>query len=149
MLITTYQNPSVLKSLKEHFRDIQEQSYLALAERGWGLSSEQLELAEEIIQDLKSGKRNIVYLVQGGPGSGKTLLAIHLLLSSLNQELQTILAYRNNRLINSIRDIFNSIQRGLSDPIKFYSVGPRAGYKGVAEKNFNGPYLDLVIYDEA
>lgn len=143
------QSNKLFDAIKKHFEKIKKQSYFTLAENGWGLSSEQLELIEEIINDLKLGKNNIVYLVQGAPGSGKTLVAIHLLLSALTQNYQTILAYRNNRLINSIRDIFNSIERGLSSPIKFYSIGPRAGFKGVAEKNFNGPYLDIVIYDEA
>ncbi len=143
------QSKKLFDAIKKHFTDIQKQSYLALAKNGWGLSSEQLELVDEITQDLKSGKSNTVYLIQGSPGSGKTLLAIHLLLSSLKHGFQSILAYRNNRLINSIRDIFDSIERGLSNPIKFYSVGPKAGFRGVAEKNFNGSILDFVIYDEA
>ena len=143
------QSKRLFDAIKEHFEELKNQSYLALAENGWGLSSEQLILIQEIIQDLESGKKGIVYLIQGAPGSGKTLVAIHLLLASMKKHYQAILAYRNNRLINSIRDIFNSIKRGLSAPIKFYSVGPRSGFKGVAEKNFNGPYFDIVIYDEA
>ncbi len=120
-------------AIKKHFEEIKNQSYLTLAER-WGLSIEQLKLIEEIVNDLKSGKEGIVYLIQGVPGSGKTLVAIHLMLSSLAKGYQTLLSYRNNRLINSIRNIFDSIKRGLSNPIKFYSVGPRANYIGVAEK---------------
>jgi len=144
-----FQTKKLFEAIKEHFDDIQKQSYLALAESGWGLSNEQLELIEEIIEDLKTGKRDLVYLVQGGPGSGKTLIAIHLLLASLSNGFQTILAYRNNRLINSIRTIFDSIHRGLSNPIKFYSVGVKRGFSGVAERNFKAPKFDLVIYDEA
>ena len=143
------QTKKLFDAVKEHIEDLKKQSYLALAENGWGLSSEQLMLIQEIIQDLESGKKDVVYLIQGAPGSGKTLVAIHLLLSAMTKHYQTILAYRNNRLINSIREIFNSIERGISTPIKFYSVGPKAGFRGVAEKNFNGPFLDLVIYDEA
>lgn len=143
------QSKRLFDAIKEHFEELKNQSYLALAENGWGLSSEQLMLIQEIIQDLESDKKDIVYLIQGAPGSGKTLVAIHLLLSSMTKKYQTILAYRNNRLINSIRDIFNSIKRGLSAPIKFYSVGTRYGFRGVAEKSFNGPYFDIVIYDEA
>ena len=143
------QSNSLFYAIKKHFEKIRKQSYLTLAENGWGLSSEQLELIEEIVKDLKSGKNNMVYLIQGAPGSGKTLVAIHLLLSTLAQGYQTILAYRNNRLINSIRDVFNTIERGLSNPIKFYSMGPKAGFRGIAERSFNGPYLDIVIYDEA
>jgi len=143
------QSNKLFDAIKKHFEEIKNQSYITLAENGWGLSTEQLELIDEIVEDLKSGKNNIVYLIQGAPGSGKTLVAIHLLLSSLAQGYQTVLAYRNNRLINSIRNIFNSIEVGLSNPIKFYSMGPKAGFKGVAEKKFNGPNLDIVIYDEA
>ena len=141
------QSKKLFDAIKRHFKDIQKQSYLTLAENGWGLSSEQLELIEEIIKKLKSNENNIVYLVQGAPGSGKTLVAIHLLLSALAQGHQTLLAYRNNRLIYSIRDIFNSIKYGLSNPIKFYSTGrPRS--PGVAEANFDG-FFEIVIYDEA
>ncbi len=143
------QSKKLFGAIRQHYVQIQQQSYLTLAEDGWGLSSEQIALVEEILRDFKEKDEKIVYLVQGAPGSGKTLVAIHLLLSSLNKKHQTILAYRNNRLINSIRNIFDSIERGLSNPIKFYSMGPRANFKGVAEKNFNGPVLDLVIFDEA
>ncbi len=143
------QSKKLFDAIKDHFDEIKTQSYLTLAENGWGLSTEQLELIEEIISDFKQNRSNVAYLIQGAPGSGKTLVAIHLLLSTLAEEYQVILAYRNNRLINSIRNIFDSIERGLSNPIKFYSVGPRAGFSGVAEKNFQGPLFDLVIYDEA
>jgi hypothetical protein len=88
-------------------------------------------------------------LIQGAPGSGKTLLAIHLLINSLRLNKRTLLGYRNNRLINSLRNIFNNIQPGLDSAIKFYSVGPRIGSNGIAEKNFKSTPLDLVIYDEA
>jgi DUF2075 family protein len=142
------QSKKLFDAIKKHFKEIKTQSYLTLAENGWGLSTEQIELIEEIISDLKN-KNKVAYFIQGSPGSGKTLVAIHLLLSTLTKEYQVVLAYRNNRLINSIRNIFDSIERGLSNPIKFYSVGPRAGFRGVAEPNFQGPSLDLVIYDEA
>jgi|Deesub1362B_J571_1020462.scaffolds.fasta_scaffold02165_4 hypothetical protein len=145
---TYIQNKQLFDSIKNHFEEIKQRSYETLAQNGWGLSEEQLKLIEEIIADLRNGKKDIIYLVQGAPGSGKTLVAIHLMLSALSLKYQTILAYRNNRLINSIREIFDSIQRGLSNPIKFYSVGPRARFRGVAEQNFNGSF-DLVIYDEA
>jgi len=143
------QSKRLFTAIKKHFTDIQKQSHYALAEKGWGLSAEQLQVVGKIIQDVQSGKRDVVYLVQGAPGSGKTLLAIHLLLTSLHRGYQSVLTYRNNRLINSIREVFNSVKQGLSDPIKFYSVGPNGGYTGLAEENYKGPYLDLVIYDEA
>ncbi len=143
------QSKKLFDAIKQHFEEIQKQSYLTLAENGWGLSLEQLELINEIMMDVKNNAKDIVYLVQGAPGSGKTLVAIHLLLNSFSNNYETILAYRNNRLINSIKSIFDSIGHGLSDPIKFYSVGPKGNYKGIAEKNFEGGKFDIVIYDEA
>lgn len=143
------QSKKLFDAIKEHYREIKEQSYLTLAENGWGLSQEQLELIQEVIKDLVNSRDNIVYLIQGAPGSGKTLVAIHLLLAGLQNNYQTLLAYRNNRLINSIRNIFDTIEPGLSNPIKFYSVGPRANFTGVAEKNFRGEMMDIIIFDEA
>jgi DUF2075 family protein len=52
-------------------------------------------------------------------------------------------------LINSIKSIFDNVENGLSAAIKFYSVGPNANFSGVAERNFRGGELDIVIYDEA
>ena len=73
------------------------------------------------------------------------MVATHLLLNALKNNYKTILCYRNYRLINSLREIFNSIKPGLSSVIKFYSTG--RGF-GVAEDKFKG-YFDLVVYDEA
>jgi len=143
------QSKRLFDAIREHFDEIRNKSYLTLAENGWALSSEQLELIEEVIHDLKQNKSGITYLIQGAPGSGKTLVAINLLLYALKEGYQTILTYRNNRLIHSIRKIFDSVEKGISDSIEFYSVGSKAGFWGVAEKNFRGSSLDLVIYDEA
>ena len=143
------QSKKLFDAIKEHFNEIKTKAYLTLAENGWGLSLEQLKLIEEVISDLKQNRSNIAYFIQGAPGSGKTLVAINLLLHALEEEYQSILTYRNNRLINSIKKIFDSVEQALSNTIKFYSVGPKAGFRGVAEKNFKGPLFDLVIYDEA
>ena len=145
------QSKKLFDAIKEHFNEIKTKSYLTLAKNGWGLSLEQLKLIEEVISDLKQGRSNIAYFIQGAPGSGKTLVAINLLLRALAEEYQSVLTYRNNRLINSIRKIFDSVEQALSDTIKFYSVGSRANFRGVAEKNFEDQdfLFDLVIYDEA
>jgi DUF2075 family protein len=144
-LNATYsQNKNLFEAIKRYYNEISSKSHKVLAEDGFGLSESQIKLLYEILDDLES-KRKIVYLINGKPGSGKTLVAIHLLLNALKNNYRAILCYRNNRLINSLREIFNSIKPGLSSVIKFYSTG--RGF-GVAEDKFKG-YFDLVIYDEA
>lgn len=146
------QSQKLFDTIAKHFHKIKHQSYLALADEGFALSEEQLKLINEILNDLNDLKlhdKDIVYLIQGSPGSGKTLVAINLLLSALSKGCKAVLAYRNNRLINSIRSVFDSVEKGLSSTIKFYSVGPRGEFTGIAEKNYKGPKLDIVIYDEA
>ncbi len=145
---TYTQNKTLFDAIKTHYNDIVKQSVLTLAQSGWGLSSKQAQIVDEIIQNLKQGQKDIIYLIQGRPGSGKTLVAIHLLLNALANEFKAILGYRNNRLIYSIRNVFDQVQKGISDQIKFYSVGPRAGFRGIAEPNFPHTF-DLVIFDEA
>jgi len=138
----------LFEAVKEHFKEIEERGYLALAGKGWGLSAEQLELVEEVLSKLKKGEEGVVYLVRGAPGSGKTLVAFNLFLSALARGHKTVLTYRNNRLIHSIREVFDSVKPGLGKSIMFYAVGKKRGFKGVAEKGFRG-FFDLVIYDEA
>jgi len=161
------QNKKLFQSIKEHMDEILKRSHHALAESGWGLSEEQLNLVDEILEDVRSGNRDVVYLVQGAPGSGKTLVAIHLLLGALSHHHSALLGYRNNRLLNSIRDVFEKSRPGLSSPVKFYSTGYQKN-PGIAEPGFDeerekielarkmelktemsDPYFDLVIYDEA
>ena len=143
------QSNKLFNSIKKHFVEIKEQSHTLLARNGWGLFPEQQEIVDSVLNDLKNGEKDIVYLVKGIAGSGKTLVAIHLLLSSLTNGYQSVLAYRNNRLVYSLREIFDSVEKGYSSMIKFYSTGKNANFRGVAEKNFKNRDLCLVIYDEA
>ncbi len=140
------QSKKLFEAVREHFSEIWKESYTTLADRGYGLSIEQLQIVKEILGDLDKGRR-IVYLVKGAPGSGKTLVAIHLLLSSLYRNKQSVLTYRNNRLLNSLRKVFNKNREGLDVPIRFYSTGQKSN-PGIAEPGFEG-FFDLVIYDEA
>ncbi|MDG6923876.1 MAG: DUF2075 domain-containing protein [Nitrososphaerota archaeon] len=143
---TYMQSKKLFEAIREHFEEIRKASYEALAEKGYGLSNEQLDVVDQILADLESGNK-VVYLVRGGPGSGKTLLAIHLLLSSLAKGKSSVLTYRNNRLLNSLRKVLDKRKEGLDVPIKFYSTG-KPFNPGIAEKKFEG-FFDLVIYDEA
>lgn len=118
----------------------------ALASEGYGLFSEQLEPYEGIIEDLRKGMPGN-YVIHGGPGSGKTLMAINLLLRSETLEKQSVLAYRNNRMVESLRKMLDGISPGLSTLVKYYSTG-RPGNPGVADDGFSVKY-HIAIFDEA
>ena len=140
------QNKNLFDAVREYYNDIRNGAMNALATEGYGLYSEQLEPYEGIIDDLRNGiSRN--YVIHGGPGSGKTLMAINLLLRSETMEKQSVLAYRNNRMVESLRRMLDGINPGLSTLIKYYSTG-RPGNPGVADDGFNIKY-HIAIFDEA
>ena len=140
------QNKNLFDAVREYYNDIRDGAMNALATEGYGLYSEQLEPYEGIIDDLRNGiSRN--YVIHGGPGSGKTLIAINLLLRSETLEKQSVLAYRNNRMVESLRRMLDGINPGLSTMIKYYSTG-RPGNPGVADDGFNIKY-HIAIFDEA
>jgi len=119
--------------------------------RGYGLTEEQALLINRIMEALNTG-REATFLVHGASGSGKTLVAIQILLESISNHYSAILAYRNNRLLNTLRRVLE-IKNGevlLSSLIQFYSTGRGTG---IGENNFdqNGKFrdIDLIIYDEA
>lgn len=150
------QSKQLFDAIRTHFDELKNGAFQALADSGFGLSNEQLELMNEILGDSVATNENIyliqgapsIYLIQGAPGSGKSLLAIHILLNSLSKGKKSVLGYRNNRLINTVRAIFDTTERGMSSVIKFYSTG-RPQNPGLAEGDPNYPKFDIVIYDEA
>ncbi|MDY6985810.1 MAG: DNA/RNA helicase domain-containing protein [Candidatus Thermoplasmatota archaeon] len=140
------QSKHLFDAIRTHYDELKNGAFQALADSGFGLSNEQLGLTNEILEDLAAGNKN-VYLIQGAPGSGKSLLAIHILLNSLSRGKSSVLGYRNNRLINTIREVFDAAGE-MSSVIKFYSTG-RPQNPGLAEGNPNSPKFDIAIYDEA
>ena len=140
------QNKNLFDAVKLYFSDIKNGAMKALATEGYGLYNEQLIPYEEIIENLINGVSGN-YVIHGGPGSGKTLMAINLLLRSLTLEKQSVLAYRNNRMVESLRKMLDGISPGLSTLIKYYSTG-RPGNPGVADNGFMAKYK-IAIFDEA
>jgi hypothetical protein len=70
-----------------------------------GLTEEQECLVEEVLIAAKN-REKLVFIVQGGPGSGKTLIAVTLLLRALREKIRRVLAIRNNRLQAILRRCF-------------------------------------------
>lgn len=145
-------NKKLFNVIQENADSLINSTYKALAVVGFGLSDEQINLISEIEADVLAGN-SMTYLIQGSPGSGKTLIAVNLLLSSLRREIKTVLALKNNRLVECLRNVFNTVKDKYgrtiytNSVIKYYSTG--RGDPGIAQNNFAGATFDLVIYDEA
>nr|WP_240872370.1 DNA/RNA helicase domain-containing protein [Acidianus infernus] len=105
-----------------------------------------------VFDALEKGKR-VNFLIRGTSGSGKSLLAVTLYLEALSRGYTTILAYKNNRLINTVR---KALGNELSSHIMFYSTGRREppgvgeeGFENWFNKKFSKTNIDLIIFDEA
>jgi DUF2075 family protein len=146
-------NKTLVDLIKESKEELLDKAALVLLSKGYGLTAEQSSLLENVLTSLEKGERR-VFLVKGESGSGKTLVAITLLLEAVSRGYKALLGYRNNRLLNTLRSLF-SIKRGtvnLSTLIQFYSTGAQGRYRGIGEQNFpvdKYGELDLAVFDEA
>ncbi|NNG67984.1 DUF2075 domain-containing protein [Caldanaerobacter subterraneus] len=147
------QTPRLLEAIRKNFDALRQGAIDALSVSGFGPSEEQVKLLNEVQKAVESGER-VCYLVQGQPGSGKSYLAVLMLLRSLknvgqfhSQNNVAVLGYRNNRLINTLRKVFRECSPGLDTVLKFYSTG--RGKNGLAEGDLQSPHFCLAIYDEA
>ena len=138
------QAPHLLNLLTEHAAEIADRASSALCGAGVGLTEDQSVLASEILRSARAHD-GTVYIVEGGPGSGKTLLAVSLLLQGASCNVRTGLAIRNNRLQAVLRRCLDQTLPGLSGLMMFFET--RQG-KGVGDAGFNAQF-DLLICDEA
>ena len=146
-------NDSLVKLVEKHKNQLIRGAAKILLDEGYGLSSEQLEVVERVLGSLAKREKK-TYLVRGVSGSGKTLVALTLLLEAVSRGYKALLGYKNNRLLNTLRTALRTSVKGV-DPsalIVFYSTGPQAGFRGLGEQNFPADKygeIDLAIYDEA
>ncbi|MFG1415972.1 MAG: DNA/RNA helicase domain-containing protein [Thermoplasmataceae archaeon] len=144
---STYkQNKALFEVIKDHYNELREGAMETLAETGFGLYLDQLYVYNRLVEAIEHNEGG-QFIIQGGPGSGKTMIAVELLLRSLSMKKQSVLCYRNNRMVESLRKLFASIESGLDGVIKFFSTG-RPNNPGVAEMGWQSK-LDVAIFDEA
>lgn len=110
---------------------------------GWGLTNAQLKLKNEVLTSLNEGNR-ILFLIKGEPGSGKSLLAIHLLLELLSIRINVVLGMVNNRLMTALKHCLDTSYPGSSGALKYFT--PRFG-EGLANSPQDRTF-DVVICDE-
>lgn len=152
------QNLRLFEGIKRNYGELRRGMYDALLAKGFSPTSEQEVLMQEILRAVRA-KQKVCFLVQGGPGSGKSYLAALLLLDALRsvgpkdfrRRSPAVLAYRNNRLINSVRRVFAECEPGLDAVVQFYATGKKEnpGLAGGDPLSPGFQRYDLVIYDEA
>lgn len=131
--------------INKNAQDISNNATLALATKGFGLTDEQEFLLSDILLSAKNKKNNI-FVIQGFPGSGKTLLAVFLLLQAMQNHVRSVLAIRNNRLHAILKKCFDSVVPGASGALIYFEM-PKT-QTGIGDAHFNERF-DLVICDEA
>lgn len=148
------QSTRLFDAIRLSLTNFQQDVINALSTHGFGLTESQSKLINEILEAIKSGNKK-AFFIQGSAGSGKTYLALILLFEIIknfgnnknNYTNLVALGYRNNRLINVLRNLFNFYKTtGLSSVLKYYSTGNN---NGLAEGNPQNPHYKVVIYDEA
>lgn len=136
------QSLRLLEALGVHQAQISKGAIAAVARSGWGLSEEQLLLLDSVVAAAREGRPG-TFLVSGGPGCGKTLLALHLLLALAGSGKTTVLAVRNNRLNASLKKIIDFQPFGARGIIKYFSTQGRAGVEDGTQT-----ISDVLICDE-
>lgn len=127
--------------IRAHGQQIAQNAEKALATTGMGLTAQQARIKNDVLRALDAGEEK-TFIVQGAPGSGKTLLAVSLLLKALERGKKTILALRNNRLQAVLRQVLDEVYPGASGCMMYFE--PRRGV-GIAQ--YSGR-VDFLIVDE-
>lgn len=135
------QSARLLETLRQRQSALIERATEVLASCGWGLSKDQLQVCDEVLMAMQQGERG-VFCISGGPGSGKSLLAMHLFLGAIGSKRKSILAVRNNRLNETLREILNRELLGAQGMIKYFSTGSA----GVEDDS--SQVADVLVCDE-
>ena len=142
------QSVKFLEGLQKHQESFFQRAEHVLAYNGWGLSEDQLLVHDMILsamEDLPSNEPK-AFLVSGGPGSGKSLLAHRLLFDAASLKLKPVFGLRNNRLMWALRKIIDPKYEGLKGALKYFST-PQGGKHGVEDSDAH--LSDVLICDEA
>lgn len=143
---TYSQSVELLEGLKRHQADFLSRAENVLAYNGWGLSEDQQLVEDEILGKIRrlSSDERCAFLVRGGPGSGKSLLAHRVFFGALHLNRKSIFCVRNNRLMASLREIIDPKHLGFQGVLKFNST---RGKMGVEDSDSR--IADVLVCDEA
>lgn len=138
------QNPQLFDFIRENYISIRQLAMETLAEKGFGLTETQDRILKDALESLRQ-KNPVTFIVSGGPGSGKTLIALFLLIQSLNSDFSSALAIRNNRLHAVLERIIEDGE-GKKKNLPIFYFKPLQG-TGVGSDEFTSSF-DLLIIDE-
>lgn len=106
----------------ENHKLIEKRMFAALAAEGFALTEEQDLLCEGVVialEQWRTRQKKTVFLIQGGAGSGKTLVALTLFLRHIKQyQSGAILGLTGKWMKGNIEDCFEKIYPGLSGSVK-------------------------------
>ncbi len=142
------QSIELLDGLRKYQDAFFRKSETLLAYNGWALSPEQYAVEDQIMHQVSqvSADYPAVFLVRGGPGSGKSLLGHRVFFQSMALGKRCVFAVRNNRLMHSLREILDPEYRGVRGALKYFSTKPR-GAEGVEDSD--AQIADILVCDEA
>ncbi|MEM0157359.1 MAG: DNA/RNA helicase domain-containing protein [Thermoplasmataceae archaeon] len=141
-------NSTLIDFISRHKQEIMADPLKAFSAVGYGLSGDQMKVLSSVLESLKSGRKTI-FLIRGKMGSGKTLVALNIILEAIRTGYFGLISYRNNRLINTMR---RAVPAQIRPLIRFYSTGPMRN-NGIGEPGFRvddlSKPLDFIVFDEA
>lgn len=139
---------TLIDFITKHRQEIMSDPLKAFSVVGYGLSGDQVKVLSSVLETLKSGRKTI-FLIRGKMGSGKTLVALNIILEATRLGYFGLISYRNNRLINTMR---RAVPAQIRPLIRFYSTGPLRN-NGIGEPGFRVEDLlkplDFIVFDEA
>lgn len=148
-----------IKDNQEHIKD---SVYSCLAESGFSLTDVQLNIVNEIVFHAKEARKQKeagnttikrVFTINGSPGSGKTLVALTILIEAIGKGIKAIYGLRrNSALLTMLKSAIHINPKKLDENFNdlsglIYFTNNR-DRTGIAE-NFKIEDLDLIICDEA
>lgn len=92
------------------------------------------------LDSIKNDKKQVM-IIEGGPGTGKSVMAIHLLVNLINQELMTLYVSKNA----APRDVYASKLTGTLKKTEFHNLFKGSGSFTNSESN----EFDVIVVDEA
>lgn len=131
--------------LKDYDQAIKDQAAHTIAQRGFWLTQQQSDLVTEVLQAAASEQQK-VFIVDGGPGSGKTLTAVTLMLQARQSGCAAVMSMRNKHLKRVLTQCVASSTGHPAAAGLFHHFSTNAG-TGVGQKKFK-LRVDLLICDE-
>lgn len=140
----------LMEYVRQHHNDIKNLAYEKLAATGFGLYEDQMRVYQAILDAAERAKKEgpqaqpVVFVVDGPTGSGKTLVALTLLIDAIGRGLSAVyVLQRNMALRTAIQTALGRKMAGL-----VHHLHAPIFRTGLVDPKFD-KHVDLAICDEA